>query len=420
MIKQIFSAVTALAMTGILMTSVGAVQAEEPSALSKEEIEALMPQIEAADNLLIHEENCYSSTIATSELAEKTGSEYGYTHMENRENTENRERLYNELMSCMESVWTSETDSMQMDNVLVGTFYIMEVLVLEDFGLNFDEASEVYEMFRHDNPIFYFASNAVYGYSLSDTQTILMVCCFEEFAPAAVKQECNAMIEPYIMEYAGCVGSGSTFTDAKAIHDKLILSMDYAYQEDGVTPSETGYAHSIMGAIVGEGTCDAYAKTYQMLCEYYGIESIFVTGYVHDNHAWNLLQMDDGNYYFVDCTGDDLGDAASDAFFAVGTDTLYQTHTINTPENIGADYLYALPDISKTDYNAAEIPEDKPTAGDVDRDGQLSTADLVLLQKWLLAADVEISSENADLCPDGVIDIFDLGMMKHILLTGTV
>lgn len=58
--------------------------------------------------------------------------------------------------------------------------------------------------------------------------------------------------------------------------------------------------------------------------------------------------------------------------------------------------------------------------GDCNDDGAFSIADVVLLQKWLLAVpNVTLPNwKAADLCEDGRLDVFDLCMMKRLLLNG--
>ncbi len=57
-------------------------------------------------------------------------------------------------------------------------------------------------------------------------------------------------------------------------------------------------------------------------------------------------------------------------------------------------------------------------AGDVNADGAFNVADVVALQKWLLAVpDAKLANwEAADLCKDDGLDAFDLSMMKRELL----
>ena len=61
--------------------------------------------------------------------------------------------------------------------------------------------------------------------------------------------------------------------------------------------------------------------------------------------------------------------------------------------------------------------------GDANNDGEFGVSDVVQLQKWLLAADVDIDDSvnftvNADFTHDGVLDVFDLCLMKRLLVRG--
>lgn len=56
--------------------------------------------------------------------------------------------------------------------------------------------------------------------------------------------------------------------------------------------------------------------------------------------------------------------------------------------------------------------------GDVNADGQFTVSDVVLLQKWILAVpNVELTDwKAADLCEDNRLDVFDLCLMKRMLI----
>ena len=60
----------------------------------------------------------------------------------------------------------------------------------------------------------------------------------------------------------------------------------------------------------------------------------------------------------------------------------------------------------------------KEIEGDVNADGALSVTDAVLLQKWLLAVpDAKLTDwKAADLCEDNIINVFDLHLLKRMLL----
>ncbi|MCQ2416872.1 MAG: dockerin type I domain-containing protein, partial [Oscillospiraceae bacterium] len=88
---------------------------------------------------------------------------------------------------------------------------------------------------------------------------------------------------------------------------------------------------------------------------------------------------------------------------------------------------YYLPDdykvITINDNGSLEIEFrlKKYTKGDANGDGNFSIADAVLLQKWLLGIpDATLFDwKAADLCEDGVLNIFDLCMMKRELFSNT-
>ncbi len=61
-------------------------------------------------------------------------------------------------------------------------------------------------------------------------------------------------------------------------------------------------------------------------------------------------------------------------------------------------------------------PEASTLSGDVDGDGKLSIIDTIMLQKYLLCTANLTAPQNADLCEDGVIDAFDLAVMKRELV----
>jgi hypothetical protein len=56
--------------------------------------------------------------------------------------------------------------------------------------------------------------------------------------------------------------------------------------------------------------------------------------------------------------------------------------------------------------------------GDINNDGKFNIADVVLLQKWLLAVpDTRLANwKAADLYVDGKLNVFDLCMMKRALI----
>ncbi|MDE6424876.1 MAG: dockerin type I repeat-containing protein [Ruminococcus sp.] len=56
--------------------------------------------------------------------------------------------------------------------------------------------------------------------------------------------------------------------------------------------------------------------------------------------------------------------------------------------------------------------------GDVNADGKFTIADVTLFQSWIMGNDVTLNNYHAvDFCEDGILDVFDLCMMKKELFT---
>ena len=67
-------------------------------------------------------------------------------------------------------------------------------------------------------------------------------------------------------------------------------------------------------------------------------------------------------------------------------------------------------------YSSADSSDN--IMGDVNGDGKFTIADVTLFQSWLTGKDVTLDNYQAvDFCADGVLDIFDLCIMKKELLT---
>ena len=85
------------------------------------------------------------------------------------------------------------------------------------------------------------------------------------------------------------------------------------------------------------------------------------------------------------------------------------------PEALTRTQAYA-DKYGRTFVSIGEMPE--PLRGDVSGNGESTVSDVIQLQKWLLAVpDTHLSNwKTADLCEDGKLDVFDLCLMKRLLL----
>lgn len=87
----------------------------------------------------------------------------------------------------------------------------------------------------------------------------------------------------------------------------------------------------------------------------------------------------------------------------------------------GGIMIWELSQDAAGEYSLLSVIKEELTApagiaGDVNADGAFTVLDAVMLQKWLLCTGGITDWQAGDLCEDGRIDAFDLGIMKRELL----
>lgn len=90
------------------------------------------------------------------------------------------------------------------------------------------------------------------------------------------------------------------------VHDELISRVVY---DKNAPLNQSAYSALVNGRTV----CAGYARAFQYVLQQLGIPCYYVTGYAGENHAWNIVQLEDG-YYNVDSTWDDTDPNTHDYF----------------------------------------------------------------------------------------------------------
>ncbi|MBQ4464585.1 MAG: discoidin domain-containing protein [Oscillospiraceae bacterium] len=100
----------------------------------------------------------------------------------------------------------------------------------------------------------------------------------------------------------------------------------------------------------------------------------------------------------------------------VNTDNVYCCN-IAEIELYGAHQPEPTTEPPTTEAPTTEPPtEPKPVVGDVDADGNCKVADLVMLQKYVLGVGKLTDADAADVTGDGAVDVFDVALLKRLLL----
>lgn len=280
---------------------------------------------------------------------------YGYSDLAKRTNPSERQNFYDKLLKQAREVQAATFDVEAVD-INGESCCILQKYSLSELQLTENEAIEVWVAFRNDYPEFYWLSNAC----ITANDGMFCMVVYDEYASAQERKRCNALIDDAIAEYISLANKCNTKLEmAVAVHDELCKNIEYA-MENGV-PSQKAYAHNVMGAFEnGYAVCEGYAKAYQYILSELGIENVYVTGTAtssgaSENHAWNLVKLDDNRWYNIDVTWDDtsVSNKIVHYYFGMAKSAFAKTHTANIPDS--DDPLYFLYDIPEESSVACSL-----------------------------------------------------------------
>lgn len=122
--------------------------------------------------------------------------------------------------------------------------------------------------------------------------------------PITVSDKASAAAENIILNITN--GAMSEFDKVKAIHDYIVINVEYPSYIDMNNRS----LFTAEGALVNKlAVCQGYAEAFSLLCHKAGIQTEMVYGTADngqstESHAWNLVRID-GVWYQTDTTWDD-------------------------------------------------------------------------------------------------------------------
>lgn len=293
--------------------------------------------------------------------SDKFDTKYGYNDLALRNNGLQRQKLYNDIMSSVDKFEKSNDDTNSTDN------YCFANIDYSIYGLTRDDVIETYFVFIDDNPYYYWLSS-----KLRVNTTNLFISTYGDYNQSSIRATYDLKIINKINEFKTALnGCTSNYDIALAIHNKIINETHYAYDSQHF-PETSVWAHNVIGVLDSEyaaAVCEGYAKTYEMLLNYFNVPNVYVTGTGNGGaHAWNVIQMDDANWYCNDITWDDqpnfTGGIIYD-YFNCNVSEFNKLHTADTSQNTGVYFLYDLPSLSdSTAYMYANKEIQKRTTAD--------------------------------------------------------
>lgn len=323
----------------------GSVIPDEAIPITEEEAEEIHKLFQEQESL-----EAYSLPSVNSEFV----SNYGYNTL----TTQKEQACYAEVKSKAlefhqqkkEAVYRQTTDS---SGNVTGGYYIWAEFFVSEYGLNVNQMQKVLFAVEADCPeFFWFSGSFGYAYNSNDIVTKVYPKIESGYIEAETRsktqENIDAGIQPYLAAIDQAKAAGADqITVELLIHDMILEAVDYEYIPGTLTPQSASYAHSIAGLFEGTGVvCEGYAKGFQMLLTYAGIESIYAVGYGNGGgHAWNLVCLD-GEWYNIDLTWNDVG---RDGSYHDGIRYRY----FNCSKEFFGNHVY-MPNIFKGMY---EVPE---------------------------------------------------------------
>ncbi len=297
-------------------------------------------------------------------------------------------------------------------------------------------------------------------YKFTVSELTITPAPYESFSSFAEILEYKDVLESSIADFP--VEGETREEKLRSIHDHIC---NYTvYDLEGRFSGSALSALAVPGAV-----CEGYSKGFKAICDDLGIPCVCIFGNFNEAestaHMWNYVLMEDGFWYAVDVTWDDMdgknGEELNDRFFLKGSDDFFVQHSecsefllakLTYPEIAAWNYgerpgttttvvttstTVPFPATTETVATAAvTTTAAKPTAtttsptassvitttsvpvsdlyGDVNQDGKVSIADLVYCAMHVLGS--KDTPNNCDLNGDGSSDTYDVILMRRIIV----
>lgn len=202
------------------------------------------------------------------------------------------------------------------------------------------------DAFSYDYPQAFWFRGSNYGYRVScvrdGSSSTGYRGTFKNFTFKPANREINENSHTRMGDFMGGVQSAVAELNEQTVgmdmEQKIKRIHDYICQRVTYRNDNTLWVHSAASLFLDADpafVCEGYAKSMKIFCYYMGINCACVSGTARGTssgtpgaHMWNYVQMDDGNWYLVDATWDDVGTPPSSRYLLVGRSTKGQYITI--------------------------------------------------------------------------------------------
>ena len=253
---------------------------------------------------------------------------------------DNEKMLYNDLAKIYQYLHSGNFDYVSAFNESTASNeFDSDVFAVFDFTV--DEGETIFDYLRVIE-LFYATQSEVYYLDINEIVSteykMTFGMRFEYMYEYAAKVDdlnaaiisTNEYIEVFYRELKGKVLPGASRYDiVKLIHDEVIDRVEYDFSESIMGGTIAGTVTPDVRKIL----CNGYARTMYYYLSRFDIPCIIVFGGEKDGissggHVWNYVQMDDGKWYLLDATWDDMGEDydTSYEYFLVGSRAVSASH----------------------------------------------------------------------------------------------
>ena len=190
--------------------------------------------------------------------------------------------------------------------------------------------------------------NFISGYKITISALQLQVSYFDAFKSLEDVNEYREKLEQAVADF---------MPDENLTRYDRLKALERSISEFTYYDADADFSTSAIGAMVKPGVvCEGYSEAFKLMCDRMDIPCICVAGNLNSDsnsgHMWNYVQMDDGKWYGIDLTWDDVDGSGGKEIiydnFLRGSVKMSQKHTPVT------EYMYLTmeyPELSTTDFN---------------------------------------------------------------------
>ena len=246
---------------------------------------------------------------------------YGYNSLSEKE-----KKVYNVLLKSMISYDVSKEDAQCVERNRNGNYYAAGKVDVSSYKMTKSQMERIYFALEADYLEFFWLDDTI-GWEYSGLYIkswyIMVESDYRLYSTRkAVAASMEKGMKPFLEKIDNARATKKSEMELELlIHDMIIEEVDYAYDNLGGAETAT-FAHSIVGVFDNNSAtdvvCEGYAKAFQYLCGYAGLDSIYAIGYstsggYSGGHAWNLIKID-GKWYNVDLTWNDENGSEYDGY----------------------------------------------------------------------------------------------------------